>query len=128
VSEASFQGAVIKQLRARHLAVARISNSAHPGTPDLAFADVVGGGWIEIKFKLKWPVRGGPMKVGLRREQTLWLLDWPSRRYVLAKIGRVMWLFDGRWAMELDAGITQEWAVANCTWSGTNWDELVAAI
>ena len=75
----------------------RVENPALPGTPDVNFVE----GWTELKAALRWPPKGGALRLGHppTQEQKAWLL----RR----------WL-SGGWAtltLRVGSGRQQTWMV-----------------
>jgi hypothetical protein len=73
----------------------RVENLLTSGTPDVNYT----GGWIELKYAKRWPVRGGPLRVPhFTPEQRAWLLQRRKaggRAYLLLKVGVEGMLFDG---------------------------------
>lgn len=73
----------------------RIENKIELGTPDVNYLH----GWIELKYKSKWPVRGGILKVEHFTElQRRWLdrrQKCGGRAFVLLKVNKEWILFEG---------------------------------
>lgn len=74
----------------------RVENPMQPGTPDVNTRL----GWIELKFAVEWPPRGGPLRLDhFTKQQRVWLTR--RRRAggnakLLLKVGDSEWLlFDG---------------------------------
>lgn len=74
----------------------RVENPMQPGTPDVNTRL----GWIELKFAVEWPPRGGPLRLDhFTKQQRVWLTR--RRRAggnakLLLKVGESEWLlFDG---------------------------------
>lgn len=66
----------------RKLDACAVENPIRPGTPDINFI----GGWVELKWLPKWPVRGGVVKCShFTPQQRVWL----RRR---SKLGGNAWL------------------------------------
>tara|TARA_Y100000310_G_scaffold345190_1_gene462517 strand:+ start:3267 stop:3674 length:408 start_codon:yes stop_codon:yes gene_type:complete len=134
MSEANLQNNVRTRLKLFGILVKRISNRADVGTPDQCYCYDGGEGWIELKFKSRWPPRGGPLKVGLEREQWIWLDEWAAAGgccWVLAQVGRRLYLWEGCHAEELYHGVTEERAMEISFWAGGEgavWRDLATAL
>jgi hypothetical protein len=125
MSEQTFQGNVRKRLRP--LRVQRVSCAAISGIPDQAYCGPGAAGWLELKFKKRWPVRGGPLKVGLEREQWIFADEWweaGGKSWVLAQVGGVMYLWPGNVAKELYEGVQEARGEEIARWWGKDWEEL----
>jgi Mesyanzhinovviridae DNA helicase len=84
-----------KVLRAlRPLDAVAVENAVGPGTPDVEYI----GGWLELKYLERWPVRGGPVRVDFPWEQRLWHLRRRRRggaTWLLLRCKSEWLLFDG---------------------------------
>lgn len=70
----------------------RIESPISSGVPDVNFT----GGWIELKYAKRWPVRGGPLRLPhYTAAQRAWHLRRSRARgvvWVLLKVGKSEWL------------------------------------
>lgn len=73
----------------------RIENKIELGTPDVNYLH----GWIELKWKSKWPARGGVLAVphftALQRRWLCRRQDAGGRAFVLLKVNKEWILFEG---------------------------------
>lgn len=56
----------------------RITHRFEPGWPDVLWVEkgLRLSGYVELKAVERWPVRGGPLRMDIRREQTNWIRKW----------------------------------------------------
>ena len=73
----------------------RIENKIELGTPDVNYLN----GWIELKYKSRWPVKGGILAVPhFTALQRRWLCRRQTaggRAFLLLKVNKEWILFDG---------------------------------
>jgi len=113
MSEATFVRGLVRRLREYGAFVQRIEDSIARGVPDI-FAVLDGQAfWIEAKYRERWPARASTkVRVGLRPEQVIWLMDcWDAGGwcYVVLRVGRseTLW-FRGADARRIADGMTAD--------------------
>lgn len=87
----------------------RIESPMTLGVPDVNYTF----GWIELKYKEKWPARGGPLKLEhYTKEQKIWAVRRAKaggRIFLLLKVGAMEWLlFRGEVAAEVLGKLSRE--------------------
>lgn len=108
-SERQMWDALRKEMKRLALDPVRIENRVGKGVPDVNFTL----GWVELKHRDKWPVRNGPVDIGVSPEQKVWLLRrWnyaPNTAWLCARVGREWLMFAGykpiEWGRPLRADI-----------------------
>lgn len=104
-SESQMWGVMRPHLAALKMDPVRVENKALPGTPDVNYIE----GWTELKHADRWPVRGGPLRLGHppTPEQKVWL----ARRWhaggncsLVLRVGREFFVFKGCDVRSLWAG------------------------
>ena len=77
----------------------RVENILEDGMPDVNYCIEGSEGWIENKFKHKWPVREDtPVRVGMMPGQIPWLINRTQcggRAFLFVQIGTSFLLFRG---------------------------------
>tara|TARA_R110000772_G_scaffold251753_1_gene366829 strand:- start:481 stop:864 length:384 start_codon:yes stop_codon:yes gene_type:complete len=109
-----------------------VENSVGPGTPDVNFI----GGWIELKWARAWPKRETtPLRLDhFTIQQRRWLSQRRKkggRAFVLLKVAREWFLFDGEIAAESlgQSTRTELYDLAIKAWpTRMAWTQLVEAI
>ena len=95
MSESNMWKALKPLFESKGLDAHRIENKIELGTPDVNYLH----GWIELKYKSKWPVRGGILTVPHFTElQRRWLdrrQKCGGRAFVLLKVNKEWILFEG---------------------------------
>lgn len=121
--EQSAWAAVQPHLSAANLDPHRVENVLSPGHPDVNYA----GGDIELKALAEWPVRPEtPVRIEtFTGEQAGFLARrWSLRGaiWLLVRVGREWFLFDGWTALQVRSGLTQaEWR-EQAAWSHNGRD------
>ncbi len=115
---------VIKALKP--LDAVAVENPANPGTPDVNYVE----GWLELKWKERWPPMGGVLRIPhFTPQQKIWLRR-RSRKggcaYLLLNVAKDWLLFDGEDAsIAIGEGTKDElFSIAIRTWFKFPGDEL----
>ena len=95
MSESNMWKALKPLFESKGLDAHRIENKIELGTPDVNYLH----GWIELKWKSRWPARGGilalPHFTALQRRWLARRQDAGGRAFVLLKVNKEWILFEG---------------------------------
>lgn len=103
----------------------RIENKIELGTPDVNYLH----GWIELKYKSKWPARGGILIVPHFTElQRRWLdrrQKCGGRAFVLLKVNKEWILFEGATGAKVLGHLRKEELLTHALICTTNKNKLL---
>lgn len=130
--ESRMRQTTVRELRKRGLDPVSIENAVSAGTPDLNFV----GGWVELKCLKAWPKRPTtPLRCEhFTQQQRRWLCRRARAGgavFVLLKVGREWYLFDGETASDHLGRSTREelFEIALGAWpKRMNWNQLAEII
>lgn len=129
--EVNVQRLVSKGLRSVGVHVMRVSNTALPGTPDLAFVAHGKDGWLELKIG---EITTGRLAVKTQtKQQVAWMRDHArvsGRAFTLVRM-RYEWLLFDASGSQIMADMKIEDARGICRWIGgrpISWHELSLAL
>lgn len=103
----------------------RIENKIELGTPDVNYLH----GWIELKYKSKWPARGGilalPHFTALQRRWLDRRQKCGGRAFVLLKVNKEWILFEGATGSKVLGHLRKEELLTHALISTTNKNKLL---
>ena len=106
MTEAGFWRSLRRRLPPGH--VIRVENSADPGTPDVSFCFSGLEGFLELKYRPRYPRDTLPLlgdRYGLRPTQVLWIPQRVSaggRVGILAGVESDLYMIPGSWADQVN--------------------------
>ncbi len=110
----------------------RVENGVCDGMPDVSMTWKGVDLWVELKYVAQWPSRASTRVLGvkgLNPDQINWHLRHEragGRSWILAGIGKEVWIAPGKFARDVNDWNKEDWATKG--WKKDVWENLLHAL